>query len=164
MFLRNHLAIHRKFCLNESGLLDQLVAKLHAVPFAAFAVDAAFVFDGAENEADMVGGRGYDPIRISSKHSLANLEQDFGFWGDCERRWGQGQGYRHAISEMTDLRFQSNYEEAHRRIKQMRIIAEQGGETRDQATFVINLLAKHHAKRNFIKLMSDDPASRQIRR
>jgi hypothetical protein len=47
------------------------------------------------------------------------LEQDFEFWGNCERRWGQGQGYRHAISEMTDERFQSSYEEAHRRVRKL---------------------------------------------
>jgi uncharacterized Zn finger protein len=56
------------------------------------------------------------------------------------------------------------YEEAHRLIKRMRIIAEQGGEADGQAAFESDLLAKHHAKRNFIKLMSDDTATHRIRR
>jgi transcriptional regulator with XRE-family HTH domain len=42
------------------------------------------------------------------------LEQDIEFWGKCERRWGQGRGYRDAISEMTHGQFENNYEEAHR--------------------------------------------------
>jgi uncharacterized Zn finger protein len=68
------------------------------------------------------------------------------------------QVYQRRVIKLVEAGGNSNYAEAHRQIKQMRIIAEQGGETRDQATFVINLLAKHHAKRNFIKLMSDNPA------
>jgi uncharacterized Zn finger protein len=56
-----------------------------------------------------------------------------------------------------------NYAEAHRLIKRMRIIAEQGGEADGQAIFESDLLAKHHAKRNFIKLMSGDTANRRIR-
>jgi hypothetical protein len=46
----------------------------------------------------------------------------------------------------------------------MRIIAEQGGEADGQAAFESDLLAKHHAKRNFIKLMSGDTAIDRIRR
>jgi hypothetical protein len=49
-----------------------------------------------------------------------------------------------------------SYAEAQRLIKQMRIIAERGGEADGQAAFESDLLAKHHAKRNFIKLMSGD--------
>jgi uncharacterized Zn finger protein len=52
-----------------------------------------------------------------------------------------------------------SYAEAHRLIKRMRIIAEQGGETDGQVAFESDLLARHHAKRNFIKLMSGDPAT-----
>jgi uncharacterized Zn finger protein len=55
-------------------------------------------------------------------------------------------------------------EEAQRLIKRMRIIAEQGGEADGQAAFESDLLAKHHAKRNFIKLMSGDTATHRIRR
>lgn len=47
------------------------------------------------------------------------LEQDFVFWKDCEDRWGKGKGYRDSISEKTDERFQSNYEEAHRRVRKL---------------------------------------------
>lgn len=47
------------------------------------------------------------------------LEEDFELWGKCEQRWGQGQGYRDAISVMTDERFQSNYEESHRRVRKL---------------------------------------------
>jgi uncharacterized Zn finger protein len=57
-----------------------------------------------------------------------------------------------------------SYEEAQRLIKRMRIIAERGGETDGQAAFESDLLAKHHAKRNFIKLMSDNTATHRIRR
>jgi uncharacterized Zn finger protein len=57
-----------------------------------------------------------------------------------------------------------SYEEAHRLIKRMRIIAEQGGAADGQAAFESDLLAKHHAKRNFIKLMSGDTATPRIRR
>jgi hypothetical protein len=42
------------------------------------------------------------------------LKQDIEFWANCARRWGQARGYRHAISAMTDQRFENNYEEAHR--------------------------------------------------
>jgi hypothetical protein len=49
-----------------------------------------------------------------------------------------------------------NYAEAQRLIKQMRIVAEQGGEANGQAAFESDLLAKHRAKRNFIKLMSSN--------
>lgn len=56
-----------------------------------------------------------------------------------------------------------NYTEAQRLIKRMRIIAEQGGEADGQAAFESDLLAKHHAKRNFIKLMSGDTATHRIR-
>jgi hypothetical protein len=47
------------------------------------------------------------------------LEQDFEFWGRCEGRWGQGKGYRDAIGQMTDERFQGNYEEAHRMVRKL---------------------------------------------
>lgn len=51
------------------------------------------------------------------------LEQDFEFWKDCESRWGQGTvngvRYRDSISDKTDKRFQSNYEEAHRRVRKL---------------------------------------------
>jgi hypothetical protein len=46
----------------------------------------------------------------------------------------------------------------------MRIIAERGGEVDGQAAFESDLLAKHHAKCNFIKLMSGDTAARRMRR
>jgi uncharacterized Zn finger protein len=57
-----------------------------------------------------------------------------------------------------------NYAEAQRLIKRMRIVAEQGGEADGQAAFESDLLAKHHAKRNFVKLMSGDAATHRIRR
>ena len=36
------------------------------------------------------------------------------FWLECERRWGQGHGYRDAIRDMTDERFRSHHQEANR--------------------------------------------------
>lgn len=40
------------------------------------------------------------------------LRQDHGFWSRCEQRWGQGQGYRSAIRDMTDQQFVDNYNAA----------------------------------------------------
>lgn len=40
------------------------------------------------------------------------LRQDHEFWWRCEQRWGQGQGYRAAIRDMTDNQFESNYDAA----------------------------------------------------
>jgi hypothetical protein len=39
-----------------------------------------------------------------------------------------------------------------------------GHEADSHATFESDLLAKHHAERNFIKLMSGDPATHPARR
>jgi len=47
------------------------------------------------------------------------IEQDFEYWSGCERRWGQGPGYRSDISHMTDERLHSNYEEAHRKVRKL---------------------------------------------
>jgi len=47
------------------------------------------------------------------------IEEDFEFWGKCERRWGQGPGYRNDISYMTDDRLKSNYEEAHGKVRKL---------------------------------------------
>jgi hypothetical protein len=56
----------------------------------------------------------YKQLQTAGRETFKQtLEQDFEFWRKCEERWGKGQGYRDAISEMTDVRFQK-YEEAHR--------------------------------------------------
>jgi tetratricopeptide (TPR) repeat protein len=72
--------------------------------------------------------------------------------------------HQRRVTRLVQTGGNQSYEEAHRLIKRMRIIAEQGGEAGGQATFESDLLAKHHAKRNFIKLMSGDTAPRRIRR
>jgi hypothetical protein len=72
--------------------------------------------------------------------------------------------HRRRVTRLVQTGGNQNYAEAHRLIKRMRIIAGQGGETNGQATFESDLLAKHHAKRNFIKLMSGDTATHRIRR
>jgi uncharacterized Zn finger protein len=64
--------------------------------------------------------------------------------------------HQRRVTRLVQTGGNQSYEEAQRLIKRMRIIAEQGGEANGQATFESDLLAKHHAKRNFIKLMSGD--------
>jgi uncharacterized Zn finger protein len=64
--------------------------------------------------------------------------------------------HQRRVARLVQTGSNQNYEEAHRLIKRMRIVAEQGGEANGQAMFEGDLLAKHHAKRNFIKLMSAD--------
>jgi uncharacterized Zn finger protein len=72
--------------------------------------------------------------------------------------------HQRRVTRLVQTGGNQNYAEAQRLIKRMRIIAGQGGEADGQATFESDLLAKHHAKRNFIKLMSDDTATHRIRR
>jgi uncharacterized Zn finger protein len=66
------------------------------------------------------------------------------------------QVHQRRVTRLVQTGGNQSYEEAQRLIKRMRIIAEQGGQADGQATFESDLLAKHHAKRNFIKLMSGD--------
>jgi transcriptional regulator with XRE-family HTH domain len=69
----------------------------------------------ALSSLDAAVDESYKRIQTAGRETFKQtLEQDIEFWGRCERRWGQGQGYRHAISEMTDERFVENYKEAHR--------------------------------------------------
>jgi uncharacterized Zn finger protein len=72
--------------------------------------------------------------------------------------------HQRRVTRLVQTGGNQNYAEAQRLIKRMRIIAEQGGEANGQATFESDLLAKHHAKRNFIKLMSGEAANDRIRR
>jgi uncharacterized Zn finger protein len=74
------------------------------------------------------------------------------------------QVYQRRATKLVEAGGNLNYAEAHRLITQMRTIAGQGGEADGQAAFENTLLAKHHAKRNFIKLMSDEPAKHRARR
>lgn len=74
------------------------------------------------------------------------------------------QVHQRRVTRLVQTGGNHNYAEAHRLIKRMRIIAEQGGEADSHATFESDLLAKHHAKRNFIKLMADDTVTHRIRR
>jgi hypothetical protein len=74
------------------------------------------------------------------------------------------QVHQRRVTRLVQTGGNQNYAEAQRLIKRMRIIAEQGGEADGQATFESDLLAKHHAKRNFVKLMSGDTATHRIRR
>ena len=72
--------------------------------------------------------------------------------------------HQRRVTRLVQTGGNQSYEEAQRLIKRMRIIAEHGGEASGQAAFESDLLAKHHAKRNFIKLMSGDTATQRIRR
>jgi uncharacterized Zn finger protein len=72
--------------------------------------------------------------------------------------------HQRRVTRLVQTSGNHSYAEAQRLIKRMRTIAEQGGEADGQATFESDLLAKHHAKRNFIKLMSGDTATHRIRR
>jgi uncharacterized Zn finger protein len=74
------------------------------------------------------------------------------------------QVHQRRVTRLVQTGGNQSYEEAQRLIKRMRIIAEQGGEADGQATFESDLLAKHHAKRNFVKLMSGDTTTHRIRR
>jgi uncharacterized Zn finger protein len=62
--------------------------------------------------------------------------------------------HRRRVSMLVQKGGNPSYEEALRLIRRMRIIAEQGSEAHGQAAFESDLLATHHAKRNFVKLMS----------
>lgn len=69
----------------------------------------------AVRSVDAAVDEAYKRIQTAGRETFKQtLEQDREFWANCERRWGQGPGYRDAISEMTDKRFETNYEEAHR--------------------------------------------------
>jgi uncharacterized Zn finger protein len=72
--------------------------------------------------------------------------------------------HQRRVTRLVQTGGNQSYEEAQRLIKRMRIIAERGGEADGQAAFESDLLAKHHAKRNFIKLMSGDTANDRMRR
>jgi uncharacterized Zn finger protein len=72
--------------------------------------------------------------------------------------------HQRRVTRLVQTGGNQSYEEAQRLIKRMRTVAEQGGEAEGQAAFESDLLAKHHAKRNFIKLMSGDTATHRIRR
>lgn len=66
----------------------------------------------------------YKRIQTAGRETFKQtLEDDREFWGTCERRWGQGKidgmGYRDSITKMTDQRFQSSYEEAHRMVRKL---------------------------------------------
>jgi hypothetical protein len=74
------------------------------------------------------------------------------------------QVHQRRVTRLVQTGGNQSYEEAQRLIQRMRIIAERGGEADGQAAFESDLLAKHHAKRNFIKLMSGATATHRIRR
>jgi transcriptional regulator with XRE-family HTH domain len=60
----------------------------------------------------------YRKLQIGGREAFREeLEKDLEFWRECERRWGAGPGYRSAISEMTDHRFESSYDDAHELVK-----------------------------------------------
>jgi len=68
--------------------------------------------------------RAYKRIQTAGRETFKQtLEDDMEFWSKCEDRWGKGKidglGYRDSIKEMTDERFHSSYEEAHRLVRKM---------------------------------------------
>jgi transcriptional regulator with XRE-family HTH domain len=55
----------------------------------------------------------YRWLQVAGREAFKQtLEQDYEFWNKCEDRWGQGQGYRSAIRDMTDEQFEQNYDDA----------------------------------------------------
>jgi transcriptional regulator with XRE-family HTH domain len=64
---------------------------------------------------DVVLDEAYKRIETAGRETFKQtLQQDVQFWLECERRWGQGHGYRDAIRDMTDQRFRSHHQEANR--------------------------------------------------
>ena len=66
----------------------------------------------------------YKRVQTAGRETFKQtLEDDFEFWGQCERRWGQGKvdgmGYRDSISQMTDDRFKDSLEEAHNLVRKL---------------------------------------------
>jgi transcriptional regulator with XRE-family HTH domain len=98
---------------NFNVIVSNLLANDELSPAKEFLERVLGSMDAAVDEA-------YKRVQTAGRETFKQtLEQDFDFWGKCEGRWGQGKGYRHAISEMTDVRFQSSYEEAHRLVKKL---------------------------------------------
>jgi uncharacterized Zn finger protein len=70
--------------------------------------------------------------------------------------------HQRRVTRLVQTGGNQSYAEAERLIRRMRTVAEQGGEASGQAAFESDLLANHHAKRNFVKLMSGDTATQRI--
>lgn len=66
----------------------------------------------------------YRRVQVAGRETFKQtLEEDHELWRNCEGRWGQGSGYRSAISNMTEDRFKSNYDDAHKLV--MNLIVEE---------------------------------------
>ncbi len=61
--------------------------------------------------------------------------------------------YAHRVERMVGLGGQSNYESAYRMIGRIRLIQERLGETTEHAAYRADLMSRHKAKRNFMKLL-----------
>ncbi len=69
-----------------------------------------------ENEVDEV----YKRMQfVGAEVFKTDVQRDYDFWNKCNRRWGQGRGFRDAIRDYTASQFKSNYEDAHLRIKEL---------------------------------------------
>jgi len=118
----HHLAFGvRKLAVSQIGdklqkfevIVETLLGNDELSAAKAFLERVISSVDAAVDEA-------YKRVQAAGRDTFKQtLEKDFEFWRNCESRWGKGQGYRHAISEMTDDRFQNNYEEAHRRVRKL---------------------------------------------
>ena len=74
------------------------------------------VLDRLENEV----GEVYKRMQFAGAEVFkTDVQRDYDFWNKCDRRWGQGRGYRDAIRDYTASQFRSNYKDAHLRIKEL---------------------------------------------
>jgi transcriptional regulator with XRE-family HTH domain len=69
---------------------------------------------------DVVLDEAYKKVETAGRETFKQtLQQDVEFWLECERRWGRGPGYRDAIRDMTDERFQTRHQEANRLVARL---------------------------------------------
>ena len=118
----HHLAFGvRKFAVEQIGgqlnqfevIVENLMGNDDMSAAKEFLERVISSVDAAVDEA-------YKRVQTAGRDTFKQtLEADFELWRKCEQRWGQGQGYRDAVSEMTDERFQNNYKESHRRVRKL---------------------------------------------
>lgn len=95
-------------------IVNNLLGNEELAPANEFLERLLRSLDAAVDEA-------YKKLQTAGRETFKQtLEKDFTLWSECERRWGlgkiNGRGYRDDVSSMTDGRFRSDYEEAHKLI------------------------------------------------
>lgn len=62
----------------------------------------------------------YRTISIAGREAFyTTLQSEYAFWGECERRWGAGKGYKVAIRDMTAAQFRERCENARAMVRTM---------------------------------------------